>query len=157
MLVAGPNVAQSQMEPHEFFHYTSGQLDRQFIRSEEDFLQRMRESEEGMGPDGRFRIHEFFCHDDTWRYTVAGLLNNTVAVLMDLRGFYKANQGCLFEIEELLHLVPVQRILLLVDKSTEQELLNRKIQEVWAKLPISSINANKKKSKVDVYRGFRTE
>ena len=144
MLVAGPDVAHSQMEPHEFLDYTTGHLSRQFIRSKVELPQRIRESENGSDPDGRFRIHEFFCHEDTWRFTVTALLGRTNTVLMDLRGFSSANEGCEFEIKELLYLVPLERIMLLVDESTEQKILNERIQDFWSKLPISSINANAK-------------
>lgn len=63
---------------------------------------------------------------------------------MDLRGFSKKNEGCKFEIEQLLHVVPLERIKLLVDTSTDQEFLNKSIQTIWSKLPASSINANAK-------------
>lgn len=145
MLVAGPDVAHSQMEPHEFFDYTTGHLSRQFIRSKAELPQRIRESENGSDPDGRFRIHEFFCHEDTWRFTVTALLGKTDTVLMDLRGFSSANKGCEFEINQLLYAIPLERIMLLVDESTEKNFLNLRIQEFWSGLPSSSINANAKK------------
>ena len=41
------------------------------------------------------------------------------AVLMDLRGFLPDNQGCVFEINELLNVVPLDRVVFVVDATTD--------------------------------------
>jgi hypothetical protein len=140
-LIAGPDLAHSQMEPHEFFNFTTGHVSREFIRSDDDLKQRLRTSEEGMDPDGRYRIHEFFCHDNTWRLAVTHLMKVADAVLMDLRGFSRANAGCKFEIEQLVQSVALEKVLLIVDKTTDCDFLNRVVQNIWTILPLSSPKA----------------
>ena len=53
-------------------------------------------------PDGRYRIKEFFCYNDTWQMTMERLAAASDAVLMDLRSFSRVNQGCIFELGRLL-------------------------------------------------------
>ena len=51
-----------------------------------------------------------FCHNDTWKMVLKRLSRESDAVLMDLRGFLPDNQGCVFEINELLNVVPLDRV-----------------------------------------------
>jgi hypothetical protein len=73
--------------------------------------------------------------------TVGRLAQDAAAVLMDLRGFSPANQGCIFEIEELLATVPLQRIVLLVDRMSDLPFLEQTLQDAWRALPGESPNA----------------
>jgi hypothetical protein len=63
------------------------------------------------------------------------------AVLMDLRGFSSVNAGCKFEIEQLVQSVPLEKVLLIVDKNTNCDFLNQVVQNIWSSLPLSSPNA----------------
>jgi hypothetical protein len=73
--------------------------------------------------------------------TVARLARDAAAVLMDLRGFAPANRGCIFEIEELVATVPLQRIVLLVDASTDLAFLEQTLHGAWRAVPEDSLNA----------------
>jgi hypothetical protein len=41
-------------------------------------------------PDGRYRVNEVYCRDDTWRPALEALLESCDTVLMDLRTFRRA-------------------------------------------------------------------
>ena len=69
-------------------------------------------------PDGRYRVNELFCGNDGWRPAVTRLMAESDLVAMDLRGFSAGNQGCLFELQSLIDIVPVARVVLLTDGST---------------------------------------
>ena len=140
-LIGGPDLADTTLEPHEFFDFLSGRLSRAFVKNRDDLERRLAESTATPDPDGRFRIEDFFCHDDTWRMTVCRLAGNASAVLMDLRGFTVANRGCIFEIEELIAAVAVDRIVLLVDGSTDLPFLERTLTQAWGAMPGDSPNA----------------
>jgi hypothetical protein len=60
---------------------------------------------------------------------------------MDLRHFGPDNQGCVFELQALLDLVPFQRIALLVDNSTHIDFLNATLDACLGRVPGSSPNA----------------
>jgi hypothetical protein len=51
------------------------------------------------------------------------LVHESDAVLMDLRGFSRDNAGCVFELHELVRLVPLDRVVFVVDRRTDETLL----------------------------------
>ena len=51
------------------------------------------------------------------------LVHESDAVLMDLRGFSHHNAGCVFEIQELARLVSLDRVVFIVDRRTDEQLL----------------------------------
>ncbi|QTF94205.1 hypothetical protein [Halomonas sp. BM-2019] len=134
-LIAGPDLATANLEPHEFLEFLGGRLERGFIKDAGDLEQRLREMDLAPDPDGRFRINEFFCHDDTWRLALKRLAAESDGVLMDLRGFSPANRGCLYELRQLLELVPLPSIILTVDGSTDEAFLTATLDAIWSSLP----------------------
>ena len=137
-LIGGPDLAYATLEPYEFFEFLSGRLARAFIKDRDDLDGRLSESTAIPDPDGLFRIEDFFCHDDTWQMTVSRLAQKADAVLMDLRGFMSKHRGCIFEIEQLIASVPLQRIVLLVDRSTDVPFLEQILQRAWRTIPTDS-------------------
>lgn len=130
-LIAAPDLASATLEPHEFLNYARGRLDRAFIKGPEDLDDRLRQVDESPDPDGRFRIQGYYCHDDTWRMTLKRLAVHSDAVLMDLRGFGPNNQGCTYELYQLVDLVPLSRVILTVDRTTDEDFLHTVLQAAW--------------------------
>ena len=64
--------------------------------------------------DGRFRVNDFFCHDDTWKLVLSRLVKNSNAVIMDLRGFTADNEGCLYEINELINVASLKQVVFVI-------------------------------------------
>jgi hypothetical protein len=154
-LIAGTDLAYATIEPHEFYDFLSGRLSRAFVKDQEDLENRLSKGRPVADPDGLFRIQDFYCHDDTWRMTVARLARDADAVFMDLRGFTASNCGCIWEIELLLHLVPIDRVVLLVDETTDVSLLERTLATSWQKIAADSPNATLEKPAVRVLRASR--
>ena len=130
-MIAGPDLATAAVEPHEFLDFLSRKLDRRFIDSGRTLDLRMDQLDLQPDGDGQFRVTEFFCHDDTWKLTLARLADESDAVLMDLRAFSRSNAGCVFEINELFNLVPLQRLVFIVDESTDQKFMHETMSEAW--------------------------
>jgi hypothetical protein len=141
-LLAGPDFADSIIEPHEFFEFLSRRLSRAFVKDQEDLKHRLSRHVPGPDPDGLYRIEDFFCHRDTWEMTVEYLAKEADVVLMDLRGFSSARQGCTIEIVMLLDSVPVNRVVFVVDNSTDRAYLDETLRFAWKTLPRTSPNAN---------------
>jgi hypothetical protein len=59
---------------------------------------------------------------------------------MDLRAFSQSNAGCIFEISELFNLVPLQRLVFILDESTDQKFMRETMLEAWKKLRDRSPN-----------------
>jgi multisubunit Na+/H+ antiporter MnhF subunit len=139
-MIGGTDLAAALIEPDELAQFWTGRLRRSFIADADDLRLRMQALDDRRDPDGRYRINEFFCHDNTWQATVRTLARRSRAVLMDLRGFGRQNRGCEFELGLLLHEVPLARIVLLIDASTRRADLEALLQSVWSRLPEVSPN-----------------
>ncbi|TMA98342.1 MAG: hypothetical protein E6J74_01580 [Deltaproteobacteria bacterium] len=133
-MIAGPDLATSTIEPHEFLDFVTGKLDRRFIDSGRTLDLRIGQMDLEPDGEGQFRVTEFFCHDDTWKLTLARLADESDAVLMDLRGFSQQNAGRVFEINEIFNLVPLRHIVLVVDETTDQSFMRQTMQHAWRRL-----------------------
>lgn len=117
-LLAGPDLATTTIEPHEVLDYLGRRLEQRFIKDPEGLATRLQERDFSRDPDGRYRVNEFFCSEDTWRETFLALSRDTDVAVMDLRGFSQRNAGSAYELQQLVAVVPHDRIVLLVDEST---------------------------------------
>lgn len=133
-LISAPDLATSYVEPHEFYDFLGGRLSRAFVKNRDDLERRIDRMDTRPDPDGRYRVNEFFCHADTWQPTMRALAHRSDAVLMDLRSFTQTNQGCTHELQQLLNIVPLDRIVLLIDETTNRALLERMLQGMWQTL-----------------------
>lgn len=150
-MIAGPDLATTTVEPHEFLDFVGGRLARRFIADRAGLDQRLAETTAQRDPDGRFRVNDFFCHDDTWKMALGALAVDSDAVLMDLRGFGPANSGCIFEIHELLSRVPLERFVLAVDDTTDKAFLKQTLDDGWLRIAASSPNRPLSDPKVRVF------
>jgi hypothetical protein len=139
-MIAGPDLATTAVEPHEFLDFVAGKLVRRFIDSGQALDLRISQMDIEADGDGRFRVTEFFCHDDTWKLCLSRLAAESDAVLMDLRGFSASNAGCVFEINELFNLVPLQRVVFVIDGSTDQEFMRETMKQAWRQISERSPN-----------------
>jgi hypothetical protein len=151
-MIAGPDLANATVEPHEFLDFLAGRLQRRFITNPEILERRLVESPLLRDPDGRFRVSSFFCHADTWQTVLRRLARESDLVLMDLRGFTRSNQGCVFELHELLDSVQLEHFLLVVDDTTDEAFLSEILQNGWAHVGASSLNRTNAAPRVHLYR-----
>jgi hypothetical protein len=140
-LITGPDLATTTVEPHEFLDFLSGKLSRRFIDNSQTLDLRLSEMELAPDHDGRFRVNDFFCHEDTWRMVLSRLVGASDVVLMDLRGFSARNSGCIFEIRELINVMPLGRVVFVIDDTTDELFLRGAIQESWDQMRPMSPNS----------------
>jgi hypothetical protein len=131
-LIAGPDLATTTVEPHEFLSFVSGKLASLFIENERALDDRMKDLDLLPDRDGRFRVNEFFCYDNTWEQVLGRLVHTCDAVLMDLRGFSPDNAGCRFELRALAQQVPFDRVTLVIDDETDTALLESELSDALA-------------------------
>jgi hypothetical protein len=156
-LIAGPDLATTTVEPHEFLDFLSGKLARRFIDGPETLGLRLSEADDEPDQDGRFRVNDFFCHDDIWRMVLSRLVGESDAVLMDLRGFSPRNDGCVFEIDELINVVPLGRVVFVVDETTDEPFLRHTVQRSWDRMRPTSPNRLSDSGQLRLFRftGYR--
>ncbi len=140
-LIAGEDLAAATLDADEFLDFLSGRLRRRLVGDHASLERRFRSRRSDPDLDGRYRIQEFLCSDVTWKDAFHRLAAEADAVLMDLRGFSPSNQGCLYEIAQLVDRVPASRIVLLEDEETDVTFLHESLQTLWQEMAPSSPNA----------------
>jgi hypothetical protein len=139
-LIAAPDLAARTVEPATFLEFVRGRLGRLFIYTSSDLDQRFATIDRKPDPDGRFRINQLFCSGEIWKLAVTRLMGGASLVVMDLRGFGPEHRGCAFELQTLLDSVPLTRLVLLIDNSTNQDFLRSLLTEHWRHLHADSPN-----------------
>jgi hypothetical protein len=152
-LIAGPDLASATVEPHQFLDFVSGRLGRQFIDGPEAFNRRIAELDARPDFDGRFRVTDFFCYQNTWQPTLRALVQRSDAVLMDLRRFSESRLGCIYEIRQLFECVPLTRIVMVVDDTTNINFFEHALTTVWNETPMHSPNRALRHPELRVVRG----
>jgi hypothetical protein len=152
-LIAGPDLASATVEPHEFLDFVSGRLGRQFIDGPQAFDRRIAGLDARPDFDGRFRVTDFFCYQDTWQPTLRALVQRSDAVLMDLRRFSESRLGCIYEIRQLFECVPLTRIVMVVDDTTNIAFFEHVLSAVWNETPPHSPNRALASPELSVVRG----
>lgn len=140
LLIQGPDLAMTTIKPHEFLDFLRGRLTRLFIDGPKMFGLRTSEMDFNPDNDGRFRVNDFFCYDDTWKMVLTRLASESNAVLMDLRGFSRQNAGVIFEIKELINLVPLERVVIVTDGTTDDPFLRQTLNQAWMSMDPASPN-----------------
>jgi hypothetical protein len=133
-LIAGADLAMRTLNPGDVVSYLSGRLKSRFIADPSHIQQTLTTLDQRVDPDGRFRTTKIFCREDTWRPTLSHLLRQCHVVLMDLRGFSRANQGCIFELEQLAAHKLLPNTIFVVDDASDVPLLTKTVQQQAAAL-----------------------
>lgn len=131
-LIAGVDLAMRTADPGDMLALLDGRLAESYVRTPQEVGERLARLDFRPDPDGRFRVNEVYCHDNTWRTTLEALLDGTDKVLMDLRSFSSHNAGCRFELEQIVRRVPTDNIVLVCDKTTDLRLLQEILAAAWA-------------------------
>jgi hypothetical protein len=139
-LIAAPDLASRTVEPSTFLEFVRGRLSRLFIRTHDDLRERLAALDHRPDPDARFRINQLFCSDEIWKAGVTRLMEEASLVVMDLRGFTPDRRGCVYELQTLLDTVPLARLALVFDKSTDLDALETILTQQWQELDSASPN-----------------
>ena len=141
-LISAPDLARGRFEPDEFLDFLSGKLSSAYISAGTDLDRRLAGLDLRPGPDGRYRVNEFFCRVDTWQQTVTRLMELSDLVAMDLRAFTSERKGCIFELGTLIDAVPLHRVVLLIDRTTDEPFLRTILADLWRHKNPQSPNAH---------------
>lgn len=131
-LIAAPDLATRTVDPGDTLALIGGRLAEQYVGSAGEVPPRMAALDRRPDPDGRYRVNEVYCHDDTWRPSLEALLDASDGVLMDLRSFSRQNAGCIFELEQIVRHVPSGNVVLVVDRTTDVAFLQEVAEAAWA-------------------------
>jgi hypothetical protein len=68
------------------------------------------------------------------------LVDESDVVLMDVRGFSSQNAGCIFEINELIDMMPLDQVVFIIDQTSDEAFLRQTIQHLWEQMKSTSPN-----------------
>jgi hypothetical protein len=74
------------LDAGDIFDFLDGRLAKRFILSADQIPARLAGFELDPDAEGRHRVNECYCHDSTWRDTLAALLARSDVVLMGIAG-----------------------------------------------------------------------
>jgi len=123
-MIAAPDVVARTIAPGDYLRWLTGRVDELFVNTQADLIAKLSAFDAAPDPDGRYRINAFCCRSGTWQATVVELIQRADAVVMDLRGLTRARHGCEFELQELRRRLPLQKLVLVVDATTERAIFD---------------------------------
>ena len=131
-MIAGTDLATETLQPHDVLDFLLRRLSRRFITGPQALRDRLAALDLRPDADGRFRVNEFRCHEDTWRPTLHALAGIADVVLIDLRGLAPDRAGVAYEINQLTALGLLDRVVALVDRSTDVPFLQYTLDSAGA-------------------------
>lgn len=150
-LISGPDMAATTVEPHELISYLNGQLKKSFC----DTGQRIEENISSMHVQSNFdfthSVNEFFCRENTWKDVLVKLVSKSEIVIMDLRSFSERYKGCLYEIQQLVNYMPLNKCLFITDKETNIPFAKYAFEYCFYYLSVDSPNFKSDHSYVNFY------
>jgi len=81
------------------------------------------------------------CSGHYWRQAVDELLREVDAVLLDLSGFRPSNEGTGYELQRTIDLVPIERVVFLMDAFSDEKFLRGVVQDAWTRMAPDSPNS----------------
>jgi hypothetical protein len=121
-MIAGGDLALRSIDAGEALAFARGDIASGYVGDAAKLAERLCELAGGPDPDGRYRVTEFFCYENTWRATLQALVARSSVVLMDLRGFTKANAGCVFELQQLAAAGRLDNCVFVTDDASDRTL-----------------------------------
>jgi len=123
IVIGAPDLVARTLDPSDFLRLITGRLSDSFITSRRQLDERLATVDLLPDPNGRYRVTEFWCGNNSWQATVTALMSRCDAVVMDVRGLTAARQGAIFELRQLGERLPVGRVVLVVDRRTDRSVI----------------------------------
>ncbi len=101
-LLAGSDLASRTLEQRMLETFLLRGREDQFLLDAAQLDERVKRRRSTFEADARYPVDAFFCHQSIWWDAFTRLAESTDVVLMDVRGFTTANEGCVRELEYLL-------------------------------------------------------
>jgi hypothetical protein len=152
-LIAGTDLALRTLGSRMLEAFLLRRSDDQFLRTDEDVDRRLEKLDSRLEGDGGYPINSVYCYTSAWQHAVQRLGPESDAVLMDLRGFTRQHQGCVFELNWIIQRIRLSRVILLTDATTDQRALEEAIQTAWVHLPVDSPNAYNREPLLTILNG----
>ena len=142
MAIGAPDIMARTFDPVDFLQIVTGRMGQSFIGSQQHLDRGLAALDLRPDPDGRYRVSEFWCRANSWQATVTALMSRCDAVVVDVRGLTAGRKGVLFELEQLASRVPADRVVLVVNKETDRDLIERSVATASGTIRLVRVERN---------------
>jgi hypothetical protein len=127
--IGGPDLATTNVDPHECALFLVGRLHDLFLPEAASPAQLESRLRARADREGRYGINEVFCFNSAWKQTVEQLMQISEAILLDLRGLTAQRLGTSYELRVLARSGLLDRVVALGDERTDWALAERLLAE----------------------------
>ncbi len=127
--IGGPDLATTNVDPHECALFLVGRLHDLFVPEAVSAAQLSNHLTADADREGRYSISEVFCFNSAWQRTVEQLMQISDAILLDLRGLTAEREGTSYELRVLARIGLLDRVVAIGDTQTDWALADRLLIE----------------------------
>jgi hypothetical protein len=91
--------------------------------------------------DGLFTINSIQCSNAVWKEAIRILFGKASIIVMDLSALSSSNKGIAYELRKMINEVPLQKVLFIVDHTTDRVVLHELFTEICSTIRPDSPNA----------------
>lgn len=117
--IGGPDLATTNVDPHECALFLVGRLHDLFLPAAASPAQLESRLRARADREGRYGINEVFCFNSAWKQTVEQLMHISEAIVLDLRGLTAQRLGTSYELRVLARNGLLDRVVALGDERTD--------------------------------------
>jgi hypothetical protein len=139
-MISGPDLALTTIEPHEIIAYIHGDLENNFCYDELSIKRNIASLDREPDIDSTHRVNELFCRNANWKQVLDLLAKKSDIVLMDIRRFSEKYQGCRYEVDALVRMVDLRKVLFIYDHRTDMTFTKTCFREALSNADSQSIN-----------------
>jgi hypothetical protein len=88
-----------------------------------------------------YPVRQLLCHGSFWKSAVDVLIDRVDLVVIDLTGYRRENTGTGFELQRVIDRVPIERVMMLVERASDRPYLTAQLRDAWRRMADGSPNA----------------
>lgn len=135
----------------DVFNYLIGRVDKSIIENDSELSLALRNFKTICDNKLKFPLNSMQCNNDTWKDALQHLLDKADLIVMDLSNLSPENRGVIYEIQKLFDQFNKERIIFLINDSTDMKVLEKIINQAWNNKSKSSPNSNDNEAKITFY------
>jgi len=136
----GPETTGSKFD--DVVNYVSGSIEKSVIKSEEELKKAIFNFKKSPNSNLQFPLNSIQCDLNTWKQALQKILKIADVIVMDLSDFGDNNKGVVYEIEQLLNLFHKEKIVFLINNTTDINTLKNVFDNAFDKIKDNSPNNN---------------
>jgi hypothetical protein len=148
-MLDGPDTTGQKMR--DLINYFSGHIENSIVKDPQELREVLGHFRTQPDRHLRFPVNSMQCGDATWKKALQHLLDAMDVVVMDLSSLSEENRGVAYELGKLLDQIPMQRIILLINDSTDMSVLKDILAQSWNDMAADSPNRDTAEPRIRVY------